>query len=87
MESNFVECPGSAYFNYKNFHSMVLAICDARYTFTMVDIGGYGRDNDAAIFSESSLGQLFDSEMIQLPQPELVNRNLRYILVGNAISP
>ena len=60
-----IECPiggGSAFYNYKTFFSVVLmAMCDARYTFTMVDIVGYGRDNDAAIFSESAFGQAFEN--------------------------
>ena len=38
-----MECPhdgGSAFYNYENFHSIVLiSICDARYCFTLVDIG------------------------------------------------
>lgn len=44
-----IECPrnaGSAYFNYKNFHSIVLlAICDRKYCFTFVEIGSYGSKN------------------------------------------
>ena len=48
---------GSPFYNYKKFFSVVLmAMCDARYTFTMVDISRYGRDNDTAIFSESAFG-------------------------------
>ena len=46
-----IEAPaksGSSFYNYKGFYSMILlAICDAKYCFTMVDIGAYGRDNDA----------------------------------------
>ena len=52
-----MECPrkaGSAYFNYKNFYSIVLlAVCDAKYCFTFVDIGAYGSTNDASVLSET----------------------------------
>ena len=54
-----IECPkngGSAYLNYKGFHSIVLlAVCDAKYCFTFVDIGDYGSLNDASIFQKQHL--------------------------------
>jgi len=60
-----IECPknaGSAYYNYKNFHSIVLlAICDANnYCFTFADIGDYVITNDASVLSNSAFGQAFD---------------------------
>ena len=65
-----IECPqnmGSAFYNYKSFHSIVLmAMCDANYCFTLVDIGGYGRDNDAGIFNNSLFGKAFIEGNIDL---------------------
>jgi hypothetical protein len=65
-----MECPrnaGSAFFNYKNFHSIVLlATCDAKYCFTLIDIGAYGRENDAGVLTDSAFGQAFESDAVHL---------------------
>ena len=87
-----IKCPlssGSLYFNYKGYFSLVLmAICDARYTFTLVDIGDYGSNNDSGVFRNSEMGKSFLSESMNLPEPEPLQNSsdqspVPYFLVGD----
>ena len=91
-----IKCPlnsGSQYYNYKGFFSLVLlAICDAHYCFTLVDIGDYGSNNDSGIFSNSEMGKLFQNGKMHLPQPDCLEDSaiqsaLPYFLVGDEAFP
>ena len=90
-----LKCPlksGSQYYNYKGFFSIVLlAICDARYVFTLVDIGDYGSNNDSGIFSNSDMGKLFGTNGMNSPDNEplegVANKSLPYFLAGDEAFP
>ena len=90
-----IECPkktGSLYHNYKGFFSIVLlAICDANYCFTLFDLGSYGSNNDSGILSHSEMGERFDCEEMNLPDPEPLPgcnyEKLPYFLLGDDIFP
>ena len=61
-----------------------MAVCDANYCFTFVDIEGFGRDNDAAIFEQFEMGAAFDNEEFDIPDPRNINdHTLPYVLVAD----
>ncbi|XP_019889559.1 protein ANTAGONIST OF LIKE HETEROCHROMATIN PROTEIN 1-like isoform X2 [Ooceraea biroi] len=78
---------GSTYYNYKGNHSInLLAVCDANYCFTLIDIGAEGRQSDGGIFAHSNFGQRFEANLMNLPQPRLLESSesaLPFVLVAD----
>jgi hypothetical protein len=53
---------GSQYFNYKQYHSIVLqAVVDTNLKVVTVDIGVYGQQSDGGIFRYSALYQCLET--------------------------
>ena len=88
-----IEAPpgsGSLFHNYKGFFSIVLlALCDAKYRFTLIDIGQYGSNNDTSVFNKSRMGKAFQQGKMGLPNASPLKgftlSSLPYYLVGDEI--
>ena len=82
---------GSTFYNYKGTHSIVLlAVCDAHYCFTLVDIGDAGRHSDGGVLSNSAFGQAMENGLLYIPEVEMISSittPIPYFLVGDAAFP
>ena len=70
-----IQCPknsGSLYYNHKGCLNIVLmAVCDARYCFTLVNVGDFGSNNDSGIAAKSSKGKRFEEQNMKVPKQNL----------------
>ena len=46
-----------------------LAVCDANYCFTLIDIGQYGSNNDSEVLARSEMAKRFEDGTINLTKP------------------
>nr|XP_022911163.1 uncharacterized protein LOC111422175 [Onthophagus taurus] len=79
---------GSMYFNYKDYHSVVLmAIADSKYRFVYVNIGSFGKDCDSSIFKRTVLWNSITTNTLQLPDdkylPGTETPKVPYFFVGD----
>lgn len=82
---------GSLYFNYKKTFSVVLmALVDANYNFTIVNVGSYGKNSDGGIFANSNLGKELQRNNLSLPEASYLpgsSTTAPYVLVGDEAFP
>lgn len=54
--------------HYKKFYSLILiAVVDARYRFTLVDIGAAGHQSDGGVLKESNIGKALTANTLGIP--------------------
>ena len=68
-------------------HSIVLlAVCDAKYRFTLVDIGNTGRISDGGVFENSMIGYGISQDLMKMPDEATLqgsNTVAPYVLVAD----
>ena len=66
---------GLPFFNYKKTHSIVLmAICNARYQFTIVAIGDSRRQSDGSVYANSNLDYAIENKQLKLPGEKKIKK-------------
>jgi hypothetical protein len=85
-----IKCPkngGSLYYNYKGFHSVILmALVDAEYKFTWVEVGSNGSAGDAQVFNNGELREAIIDGSLNLPPPEPLphdDKDMPYFLIAD----
>jgi len=89
-----IQCPtysASEFYNYKGTFSVILlALVDANYCFTFVDIGCQGRISDGGVFRNSSLFKKLDQKLLNLPPDARLpfqEKSLPFVFVADDAFP
>ena len=82
---------GSQFYNYKKtFSTVLLAVVDADYKFTVVDIGSCGKFSDGSILHNSEFGKALRCHELDLPQESRIGgseHSLPFVFVGDEAFP
>ncbi|XP_064626593.1 putative nuclease HARBI1 [Lineus longissimus] len=82
---------GSYCFNYNTTFSIVLlAVVDANYKFTYVDVGCNGRVSDGGVYRESSLNAALETNTVGLPPSRplpMRQQDVPFVMVGDEAFP
>lgn len=84
---------GSMFFNYKKTFSIVLlALVDADYKFTFIQVGDFGRASDGGVFQNSTLGRGMEAKDLSVPADNPlpgsgVQGPMPYTMVADAAFP
>lgn len=78
---------GSLYYNYKNFHSLILlAICDSNYKFIYAQVGSTGSESDGGVFNASKFNHSLKNNLLDLPPEAKIHEfgPIPYYFLGDA---
>jgi len=81
----------SQFFNYKNcFSTVLMAMADADYCFTSVEVGAYGSSSDSNVFKKSTFEKLLESNKLNIPDPRVLpsdaeGLSMPFVLVGDEL--
>lgn len=84
---------GSLYYNYKGTFSIVLlALADAEYRFTFLQVGDFGRTSDGGVYNGSALGRAMEAKTLSVPADcplpgSGAQGPMPYTMVGDAAFP
>ena len=90
-----IKCPKiteTLYHNYKGFFSLVLlAVCNADYSFTLFDYSSYESNNGCGVLLNSLMGKGLETNTLNIPEDEPLDgckfTSLPYFLLGDDIFP
>lgn len=65
-----------------------MAVADAKYKFSYIDVGAYGSEGDAGVFSSSKLGKAMANESLPFPpDAKIHDKRLPFFFVGDDAFP
>ena len=66
---------------------VLVAVCDAHYKFTMVDVADSGRQSDGSIYNNCFTGYAIENNLLDLPNPARLMKHstteVPYVFLGD----
>jgi hypothetical protein len=70
----------------KTFSVVILALVDANYKFTIIDVGGYDNSSDRGLFARKIFGKSLEASTLNIPNskpPPNIEEPISFVAVGD----